>query len=182
MNKLKARYEKGEINTNEAAFLRYMSFLPYSGVPFSNFGNWADTINSLGEKGYIKQKVNDGVVFIYMEPEISDDVFDETGASSENCEELLRGIYESENDHDNIRANPYLLDVAEFALKRMGDEVSELSILYNTFAAECCFALGDVYKANDYYHKYYDLCKLFYGEEVMNEIMQSILNKKEIEE
>jgi hypothetical protein len=182
MNKLKARYEKGEINTNEAAFLRYMSFLPYSGVPYSNFNNWSETIDSLIEKGYIKQKSVDNAVFIYMEQEISDDIFDETGASSENCEELLRGIYEAECEHENIKANPYLLDVAEFALQRMGDEVSELSILYNTFAAECCFALGDVYKASDYYHKYYDLCKLLYGEEVMETIMQNILNKKEIEE
>jgi hypothetical protein len=182
MNKLKARYDKGEINDKEATFLRYMSFLPYSGVPFSNFSNWSETIDTLVEKGYIKQKSVDNAVFIYMEPEISDEVFDETGANSENCEDMLRGIAESENDHENIRANPYLLSVAEFILKRMGDEVSELSIQYNTFAAECCFALGQLEKASEYYHSYYELCKLFYGEEVMEKIMQSILNKKEIEE
>jgi tetratricopeptide (TPR) repeat protein len=182
MNKLKARYDKGEINDKEATLLRYLSFLPYSGVPFSNFGNWADTVNSLGEKGYIKQKDNNGVVFIYMEPEISDEVFDETGASSENCKEMLESIAKMESDHDNIRANPYLLNVAEFVLKRLGDEVSELSLLYHTFAAECYFALGDVYKASEYYHRHFDLCKVFYGEEVMEQVMQNILNKKDIEE
>jgi hypothetical protein len=175
MNKLKARYEKGEINDKEATFLRYMSFLPYSGVPFSNFSNWADTINSLGEKGYIKQKDNNGEIFIYMEPEISVEVFDETGANSENCKEMLEGICEMESDHDNIRANPYLRSVAEFVLERLGDEKSEMAIRYNKFAMETCFALGDIEKASYYSHREIDMYRAIFGDEAIDEVFREVL-------
>jgi tetratricopeptide (TPR) repeat protein len=145
---IKSLYSVANLSSDEIDCLRNMSFMDYGGVPLKKFKEWCaldnnTVINKLINKCFISKKSNDeNKIIIYMHPAISDAVFEQTGANSENCDDMLDRLYELEIDPDYIYKKQYLFSIVNFILKRLSSEESEALILFNSLLAKLFLTFG----------------------------------------